>query len=198
MGLVYHGSANGGLETIQPRKSTHGKEYVYAARHRAIALLFLCRWNDFLLTLETSGSGKNLRIALTERYENALTDIFSKKQGFLCTLRDEGFFALDNGWEHEVVCESAKTPLRCEAINDVELAIKALEGLGILRVFRYPSRPGHIPQDDSDMLQKAVELYELSGDAYNAKYCAKRFPHLENEIKERFLKLFNVDIDEVL
>lgn len=182
---------------IRPRKSTHGKCYVYATRHRSIALVFLCRWNDFLLTLGTEGTGAGLRIVLTERYPGAVSDIFSDKRGFIYTLDDQGFFALDNGWDCEVVSESGQIPLSIEEISDVGRAIEELERGGGATVFRYPSRPEGIPDDDSDMVQKAIEIYEMSGDAYNAKYCAKRFPHLRDRLDEAFRNLYNIHIDDL-
>jgi len=196
MGYVYHGSANGELETIRPRKSTHGKEYVYATKHKSIAFIFLCRWNDFLLTLGTNGARDDPRITLIERYAGAASDIFSNKRGFIYTLDDKDFFALDNGWDYEVVSESEQVPLRIEEISDVRLAIRELESVGEIDIFYYPSRPKDIPDDDSDMIQKAIEIYEMSGDAYNAKYCAERFAHLKDKIKEKFQELYNINIDE--
>ena len=37
---VYHGSPNGNIKLLTPRKSTHLKNYIYATTNPAIAIIF--------------------------------------------------------------------------------------------------------------------------------------------------------------
>lgn len=96
MSFVYHGSPNGGLKVITPHASTHGAAYVYAAKDKALALLFLQRWNDFIFNV-AYGDDKVLEI--TERYKGALGEIFANKEGYIYTLDGSGFLKGQTGFE---------------------------------------------------------------------------------------------------
>ena len=78
MSIYYHGSDQNGLNIIKPNVSTHGKRYIYGTKYKNIALIFLSRWNDYLLTLITNIIENKLKITLVERYENAVADIYQK------------------------------------------------------------------------------------------------------------------------
>jgi len=77
---VYHGSPVCGMEKVMPKISSHGKPYVYAAKKRIIATLFLERWNDFIFNLGTTNDNGIEIIQLTERcekVENILLEILN-------------------------------------------------------------------------------------------------------------------------
>ena len=198
MNRLYHGSSQEGLKTIVPRVSTHGKSYVYATEHRLVALLFLSRWNDFLLTLGDAFFGGALHLTLTERYEDAFQDIYGGKTGFLYTLDPGGFHADVDCWELELVSENEQAVISCERIDDIWAELLRCEARGLITLRRYPSRPLSIPADDSDMVEKAVSLYRLSSNAHNGVYCIERFPHLKARVCERFLTLFGIDLEKEL
>jgi len=196
MGFVYHGSSVGGLNILAPRISTHNKNYVYATRHREIAVVFLCKWNDFLLTLGSSGYGdKALPLTLVERYENAFEDIYSKKKGYIYILEDEDFFNDPRIDANELVSEREVKPIYCEEIDDVFKEIRELSANGKIGLCYYPDRPKNIPKNDIDLARKAVEIYNLNGHLNIAVYCVERFPHLKNMVYNEFNKA-SVDLTE--
>ena len=55
--MLYHVSPVAGLKTLQPRVSTHGKEYVYAIDNMVTALLFGAKKDDFDFLLYTDEKG---------------------------------------------------------------------------------------------------------------------------------------------
>jgi len=193
MSHVYHGSNKPKLQTLQPRISSHGKSYVYGTKHRAIAILFLSRWNDYLLSLSAVHSNDSLHITLTERYENALFDIFSGKSGYLYVLNDNNFFQDPACWDMELVSEQAEIPVSCEVVRNILPEIKKLAEVGVISLYHYPNKPAHMPLDDTDLIDKTIELYKTSGNLYNATYCIERFPHLEISLRQKFLETFGID-----
>ncbi|NLO86160.1 MAG: hypothetical protein GX096_12180 [Clostridiales bacterium] len=193
MSVLYHGSDQKGLERIIPQLSTHGKRYVYATKYPAIALLFLCRWNDYLLTLETAMKEDRLQINLVERYPNAFEEIYAGNKGYIYTLKAEQFIHDPSCWDMELVSEHEEMPISCTEVSDVLAALKTLEGYDEISLYHYPKRPKSIPDDESDLIDKSIELYQLNGDLYNARYCIEKFPHLRDRLAYRFKKEFNID-----
>jgi hypothetical protein len=116
MEIFYHGTQEKNLVKIEPRLSTHGKKYVYAAKDRLIALLFMARWNDFLLTLRIEKQGGELKITLIERYHNAIEELFANKSGAVYTIQSDTFFQTENTWEHEWVSLHTAYPVQTEII----------------------------------------------------------------------------------
>jgi hypothetical protein len=196
MSIYYHGSEQKNLLVIKPNVSTHGKKYIYAAKYRSIALLFLSRWNDFLLTLGTDYINNRLIITLVERYENAINNIYSDKSGVIYTIDSKNFRQEKDMWEFEYISEQNERPISCETINNILEEINILRKNGEIEIYYYPDRPSNIPKDDSDMVNKSIELYRLSGDKHNAIYCINRFPKLKEEIIRVFKDDFNIDLNK--
>lgn len=183
MQFVYHSSEWGGLTEIVPRKSTHGMEYVYASKFKTISALFLARWNDFLITLLTDMSKDTLSIKLVERYPNAFEEIFKGQSGYIYGL-DNSNFIRSTSWACEVVSSKTERVHNQEFVKDVFELIKDFEERGEIELYYYPHRPSLIPVDDSDMINKAIDLYEMSGNRSNIDYCIERFPELKEQILE--------------
>ena len=192
--VFYHGSAKINLSMIKPNKSTHGKNYIYATKYRIIALLFLARWNDFLLTLQTEIVDNKLKITLTERYENAIYELFNGKSGVIYTLKSDNFKQEKNLWEYEYISDQEEKPISSEMINNILDEIKILNQKGDLDIYYYPNRPLNIPIDDSDMIDKCIELYRLSGNISNATFCIERFPKLRKQIVQVFKEQFDLEL----
>ena len=197
MEIYYHGSDQRDLAIIKPNISTHGKKYIYATKYRNIALLFLCRWNDFLLSLETTIIDNKLEITLVERYKGAMNDIYLGKSGVIYAFESDNFIKLPEMWEFEFVSEQEEEVKTFEIINDILCEIQLLNKTGEIEIYHYPNRPKNIPKDDHDMVKKSMELYKLSGGKYNALYCIKKFPHLKDEIIKKFIEEYNIDLNNL-
>lgn len=183
MSTLYHSSNLEGLKEIVPRKSTHGTPYVYATPFVEVATLFLTRWNDFLMTLVTTFENDHLQIKIIERYPNAFKEIFEGKKGFIYLLDDENF-KVSTDWACERVSEQSEAVLESLLIEDVYQCIKDFESEGRIELYYYPNRPDDIPKDDTDMIQKAIDLYKMSGNQSNIDYCMERFPKLKEPLRE--------------
>ena len=99
-------------------------------------------------------------------------------------------------WEFEYISEHEERPVSCEIINNILDEIKTLNNNGEIEIYYYPDRPSNIPKDDSDMIDKCIELYNLSGDKHDIIYCMKRFPELKDKIMQLFKNEYNLDLCE--
>lgn len=104
MKYVYHGSKISGLKEIEPRKSTHGKEWVYATKSKCIATIFLKNYgSDFTYVLSGKGTKENPAI-IVERKPRMFEKMFSNG-GSIYTLSGEDFIEGQTSWSAEVVTE---------------------------------------------------------------------------------------------
>lgn len=62
-----------------------------------------------------------------------------------------------------------------------------------MELFYYPNRPNNVPLDDSDMYEKAIELYNISGNVMNLKLCIERFPKFRDKL-EAYIENHNSNI----
>lgn len=181
---VYHGSPVCGMEKAIPKISSHGKPYVYAAKKRIIATLFLERWNDFIFNLGTTNDNGIEIIQLTERYENALYEVYGNKSGYLYTLDGTTFEEGKTSYSEEVVSEESVSVIRCEKIENILLEILNYEKQDKIKIFRFPERPSYIPVDNSDLIREAISIFRKTGDMKVIDYCIGKHPYL----KEGLLK----------
>ena len=173
---VYHGSPNGNLKVLKPKKSTHLNNYVYATPNPAIALIFATENNgdlDFDLRVENS------KIIFTERRKDAFNEY--NKSGYLYTLDAKNFKALDILWEGEVVSSQEEEILQCEYIPNLFKKIEEYAEKGKIIIYRYPQRPAFIPEDDSDLAEKYIK-YETMGHKGAIDSLLLMFPHLKEKV----------------
>ena len=182
MEVVYHGSPEGGLTVITPRVSTHNKSYVYATRDVRLATIFLQHWNDFVFNV-SYGDGHALEI--TERYAGALEEVYEGRNGHVYQLDAHSFISNATGFDGEVVSEQVQKVLGCQAIENVYERLLQMNKEGLLQIYRYPNRPKYIPQDDSDLVEMAWEIYCRTGDRGVIAYCISKHPGLHSELTQR-------------
>ena len=194
MTIYYHGSDQMDLNIIKPKISTHGKKYVYATKYKNLALIFLSRWNDFLLTLGTNIIKNNLKITLVERHKNIIKDVFQNKNGTIYTLESDNFKQIPDMWEFEYISEKEEIPIKMEIIENILDKINELKFVNEIEIYYYPNRPQNIPENDYDMVEKTIELYKHSKDINNVIYCIKKFPQLKGEIVKIFNKEFEINL----
>jgi hypothetical protein len=158
MEYVYHGSPISGLTYIEPKISTHGKNWVYATKDKGVALVFLQKWNDFIFN-ETINNGRH---ELTERLPNMFTEIYKGKSGYLYHLDAANFLEGQTSFTPEVVSNQREKVVYCEVITDCYENLCEMEKNNQITLFRYPDRSFHIPPDDSDLIESAKYLIENS------------------------------------
>ena len=131
--MLYHASKEKGLETLEPRVSTHGKAYVYAIRSRVAAVCFGAPKDDFdLLMDEEDGI-----VHLYECYPHAVEKIYGGKSCRLYEVGEEGFLSGMTGWDAELVCEAAVPVLREEYIRDIRSFLLQAQAQGKCVLHRY-------------------------------------------------------------
>ena len=126
--IVYHGSPNGDITELKPRKSTHQKECIYASDNKTIALLFM-------------GKGKGDLDTEIGFYDGELI-LVERRLGILKTLYDKP------GYLYEL---DGSTP-------NILNAIEEEEDRGNIKIYRYPDRPESIPLDNSDLIDKYIRF----------------------------------------
>lgn len=153
--FVYHASPTKGLKELSPRVSTHGKNWVYATKHIEIVAAYLGNWGDF--DLAQGACGENDKVHLVERYKDAFKDIYgSAKGGSIYKLNATGFLENMTSFSMEVVNPS-KVLVAEEIVVDFPLEyLKDLSKKGELELYYFPNRPSCVPQDDRDLVEKAV------------------------------------------
>lgn len=190
MEYVYHGSPVVGLKKIQKRKSTHGKEYVYATYSKAVASIFLSPQGSDLY-YKLSGDGKNYPLTLVERKKGMFSQIFHVS-GSIYTLKMENFKSGYTGWTAEVVSDKDEIVVDEEYVDDVFKMLKQLDSMKQLKLYFYPDRPDDMPLDNSDLIPKVLKWVQNG-------FQESKFLELYPELKEQYLEekrkfINNIDV----
>ena len=179
MKYVYHGSNIKDLKAIKPRKSTHGKEYVYASISKTIATIFLSsKGNDLYYYLGNPSIDEPT--ILVERKEGMFKDIFNVS-GSIYYLNPDDFIDNQTGWSMEVVSDKEVNNIKEEHIDNVYDEIIKLSNEGKIKLYLYPERPDRIPLDNSDLIPR-VKRWEQNG--YNVQKFFDLYPELVDKYKE--------------
>ncbi len=139
---VYHASRRRGLKVIRPRRSTHGRCWVYATVDPVLAACFLGDLGgDFTCAVgRDPETGKSF---ICERFRGAFEMRYRGVQGSIYVLPGEGFLEGQTGWEEEVVSPKPVVPLREIRVDDAAAYLLRLEREGKLLIMRHPGRsPG--------------------------------------------------------
>lgn len=155
MKFVYHGSKEHGLKHIEPRKSTHGK-FVYATPEKVLALVFSKRCGDDL-TYEIGRTDKNGPWELVENIPGAFEKMYSNTSS-IYYLPAETFKNAHTGFE-EVISEVGVDVIDEEYYENVYKGLLQAEKDGLLKIYRYPSKPAYYRSDGSDLLDKWRSYY---------------------------------------
>lgn len=155
---VYHGSAVRGLPWIDPRRSTHETAYVYAMRAIGHCVAFLGGIDDLHVAKEIV----DYRLAVVERYVGAFAR-YGGVTGSVYELPGDTFFVGRTAWEGDVV-SSVSVPVLVEhEIADAWHALRSAAEGGEVLLYPYPERPSAIPNDDQDLVEKAVIFARWEG-----------------------------------
>ncbi len=193
MGIVYHGSKVGNLKKLSPNASMHGKSYLYATKHKQIALAYLGKFDSLTISqINHSRDGVLTGVSMVERKPNILKETYDKITGYLYVLSDEKFKKNQTEWNLEVVSDDEVDVIECIKIENVLSELKKTDNL---KLYLYPERPEYIPLDDSDMIDKAIESYEITKNINIVNRYFEFYPTLKEQIKKKIYEKFNIDID---
>ena len=154
---VYHASRKQGLRMIRPRRSTHGR-WVYATKDPVVAACFLGNLGgDFTCTIGRDPlTGKPF---ICERLQGAFELRYRGMKGSVYTLPGEPFREGETPWEEEVVSPEPVAPVHEIEVEDAADYLLRLERAGKLLIVRYPKKIAGIPEDDEDLVRRAVVWY---------------------------------------
>lgn len=178
--ILYHGSTIGGLKTLNPHKSTHDFKYVYATPYIGIAVAYMAKFTDFDISTGTINGVPYI----AERYKDALKSLF-KKKGYIYTVDPTNFVSSDlvaqnSGFKLRSFEVVSKTPVKVVSIEEVSHPYNYIMSIpkSELVVYTYPNKPNFIPKDDSDLIEKANNLYMKFNDPGIYKELYKKHPKL--------------------
>ncbi|HOD53132.1 MAG TPA: hypothetical protein PKJ08_01265 [Candidatus Cloacimonadota bacterium] len=181
--FVYHSSSISSLTIINPSTSTHEKEWVYATKDIVASALFISSiGGDF-----TCAIGRDLDsgiMYLCERFKGAFDLRYNGKSGSIYMLSSELFLENRTSWDEEVVSESAVKPLKEIMIDNAKEYLLFLESEGKLIIKYFPDRFDDIPEDDSDLIDRAVLWTQQFGDRI-IEQVKLYHPNLMNEILQK-------------
>ena len=185
MEYVYHGSTTHGIKSLVPHKSTHGT-YVYATENKLIATVMSRKYGGDLMY--AFGSCDRKVYDLVERIPHAFDKMFDTD--FSIYSLDASFFKNIGTGFNEVVSEEEVPVIKEEVYSDLWDEINKYADAGLIKIYRYPDRPEYIPEDDSDLVEKAKRAYERKSDEKEKIGELARVifyhPNIEEQIREIF------------
>jgi hypothetical protein len=167
--VVYHSSLTSGLTHITPHISAHGQAWVYATEDIVMSSVFLTRTNDFDFVC-ASGDYEGMPI-LIERFAGAFNHAYEGMKGSIYVLPRTTFIADQTPWSTELISTEEVMPLQEIVVPDAKALLLQYMAEQRLVIKWYPERVPDIPDDDEDLVQKAVELNAMDE-------IARYHPHL--------------------
>ncbi|WP_102398923.1 hypothetical protein [Haloimpatiens massiliensis] len=163
MKRVYHSSIIQNLKILNPVKSTHGVEYVYGTKDLVMSAVFLSGFGgDFTCCVgRDKDTGKPY---ICERFQGAFDLRYNLKFGSIYVLPGDTFIKGKTHWSEEVVSTVAVEPIEEIKINDAKKYLEELEVQGMLLIVKYPDKIDEIPNDDEDLVERAVVWSKMRGD----------------------------------
>lgn len=153
--------------------SHHGKCYVYGARNPVVSTLFIVPWNDYIFRV-----GYDMdQLYIVENYEGAFQQIFANQKGCLYGLDSRTFQKNNKLWHGELVSEYQARVLDVVEYDNILNVLLDYVQKGQLCMYDYPNRPSFYPNDDDDLLIKAVKNIERFGECEKEKFLSAH-PHL--------------------
>jgi len=161
---VYHSSEIQGLKKLIPQISTHGESWVYATWDIVMAAAFLgVLGGDFTCAVGRDETGKPF---ICERFKGSFDLRYGNVKASIYILPGERFIAGKTQWEEEVVCNEPVTPLYEIKIQNAKEYLLQLAKENKLIIKYYPEKIAEIPEDDEDLVYRAVIWTKQFGDEY--------------------------------
>jgi len=179
--LVYHASQVQGLKKVVPNKSTHGKKWVYATYDIVIAAAFLGdEGGDF--TCSVGRDSKTSLPFICERFKGAFDLRYANIKGSIYELPAINFLPGKTQWEEEVVCSEPVRVFNEIRIENAKEYLLNLHAQGRLLIKYYPEKIDKIPEDDEDLVFRAVIWVRQYGEGILAQV-KKYHPSLMKRIQ---------------
>ena len=188
MAFVFHGSPVQNLTEIQPRKNG----LVYAVKDKIICAMFMASRSTGHGVYSRSIGHEDGIPFLVERYKAALENLYNNVSGSIYVLDDQDFVQDKLKWQ--MVSKRPQAVVQEIKIDNVQKFLFDLAAQGQLKIYRWPSRPKRIPDDDSDLVQTALSF----NNAEKVEEFKSLFPDLYGKHKQEFDKITQVQNKDVL
>ena len=179
--VVYHASAESGLEKLAPCESTHRQPWVYATTELAISAIFL---NHEGGDLSCSSGLSNGEVYIYERWPGAFDARYEGKGGSIYELPGTTFQCGRTSFTGEVISEVAVPVLREIVIEDAKSYLIDLKSEEQLRIFMHDQRPSWIPEDDQDLVERVIQWSRGNLNSSSVRYTERYLPHLMGRIRQ--------------
>lgn len=134
---LYHGSPRGGIKTLRPSLSQHGKAYVYFSTNPVIAAMYVFNPLPAPHAFFPYGFDREGRLIYEEYYEGQFMELYGGREGFLYEC-DEVPDTFNPTKIPHVLVSAAPVPVsRCTRIPDAAEYFRARAEEGKLRLFFY-------------------------------------------------------------
>ena len=193
---LYRGCKEPNLKVMYPRLVNHKRKYVYATSDIVEAIIYSVKGGNFNYT-NIYGYDDNNKRCLIERKKDCLEKIYNS-EGRYYILDDKNFIkhkAIGVG-DNEYISTKCVSVEKEITIPNVWEYLKELEKKGVLKIYRYPSRPKIYPKDDSDLIECAILEYLNTNNLEEAFIKLEKYhPELKERINEtkKFVKTQNID-----
>ena len=175
---LYHASPVQGLTEIVPHISTHGQRWVYATDDRTVAAIFLGRLGGDFTCASGIYQGKPY---LCERFAGAFDRRYGSVVGSIYVLPATHFLAGQTSYSKDLVCSQPVAPLEEIKIASAKGYLLRLAAEDKLVIKFHPER-FCIPDDDEDLVQKAVRIYQRGSSVL--EQVQDFHPHLLGRVQE--------------
>ena len=120
---------------------------------------------------------------ICERFRGAFELRYRGVRGSIYVLPGETFLEGRTPWEEEVVSPVPVVPIREIRVPDAAEYLLELEREGELLIVRYPRKIAGIPEDDEDLVYRAVVWYRRFGPEV-LRELERYHPHLVPRVEE--------------
>ena len=185
---LYRGCKESGIKVMYPRLVNHKMPYVYASTDKIEALLYSVKGGNFNYT-NIYGYDDNNKRCLIERKEGVLEKIYNKEgRYYILDSKDFQKHKVLGTGEFEYVSKKPVNVISEVKVPNIYEYLKDLERKGLLKIYRYPSRPKIYPKDDSDLIECAIIMYLETNDIEKSFGLLEKYhPELSDDINEKIL-----------
>lgn len=190
-----------GLEQLDPRVSSHGEAYVYAAKQESLSLLFGSSKSNGDLDgkISITPDGK---VCFSEAFKGSYTERFKGRSCRIYELDEANFQEGKTSFDGEVVSDKPAKVLSERTVKDIKVVLdEAIEkGEFVLRTYNENDLE-YVAEMEEHILRvmKNMEIWK-NPNSKQYRFCQKKYPHLLKralELHEEDLKKENsVDADK--
>lgn len=185
--MLYHISQIHGLKIVEPRKSTHGKSYVYAIEDLVTGLLFGVKKDDFDFIICTDEKGKP---DIYECYPKAFELRYKSKSCSVYEVDDRNFKRGQTNWEPELVSDVPVHVIKEVVIDNIYDKLLEENRNGKLNIHYYKDKlvyKAFISRHIVDRLIRFDAFHLIKKDERFQLYYSKIISLLEDTMSGKYL-----------